>query len=42
MTGSLLITHGQVFTLGQRNELITDGACYIEDDTIVEIGDTAE
>ena len=38
---SLLITHGQLFTLGQRNELIPDGAIYVEGDTIVEIGPTA-
>ena len=38
---SLLITHGQVFTLGQRNELIPDGAIFIEGDTIAEVGSTA-
>ena len=38
----LLITHGRVFTLGGRNALIPDGAVYIEGDTIVEIGDSAE
>ena len=38
---SLLITHGQVFTLGQRNELIPDGAIYVEGDTIAEVGPTA-
>ena len=38
---SLLITHGQVFTLGHRNELISDGALYIEGDTITDIGSTA-
>ena len=38
---SLLITHGQVFTLGQRNELIPDGAIYVEGDTIAEVGTTA-
>ncbi len=37
---SLLITHGQVFTLGRRNELIPDGAVYVEGDTIAEIGPT--
>ena len=42
MPDSLLITHGQVFTLGQRNELIPDGAVYIEGDTIAEVGTTAE
>jgi len=41
MSTSLLITHGQVFTLGQRNELIPDGAIYVEGDTIAEIGATA-
>ncbi len=38
---SLLITHGQVFTLGQANELISDGAIYVEGDTIAEVGSTA-
>jgi len=38
---SLLITHGQVFTLGRDNELIPDGAIYIEGDTIMEVGPTA-
>ena len=42
MRNSLLITHGQVFTLGRRNELITDGAVYIQDDTIAEIGPSAD
>ena len=37
----LLITHGQVFTLGRQNELISDGAIYIEGDTIAEVGATA-
>ncbi|PKO20310.1 MAG: hydrolase [Chloroflexi bacterium HGW-Chloroflexi-1] len=41
MSSSLLITHGQVFTLGQRNELIPDGAIYVEGDTIADIGATA-
>ena len=41
MSSSLLITHGQVFTLGQRNELIPDGAIYVEGDTIVDVGPTA-
>jgi putative selenium metabolism protein SsnA len=40
MSSSLLITHGQVFTLGQRNELIPDGAIYVEGDTIADIGPT--
>ncbi len=38
---SLLITHGQVFTLGTANELIPDGAIYVEGDTIAEVGPTA-
>jgi cytosine/adenosine deaminase-related metal-dependent hydrolase len=37
----MLITHGQVFTLGQRNELIPDGAIAIEGDAIAEVGTTA-
>jgi putative selenium metabolism protein SsnA len=41
MPDSLLITHGQVFTLGQRNEQIPDGAIYVEGDTIAEVGSTA-
>jgi len=41
MPDSLLITHGQVFALGQRNELIPDGAIYVEGDTIAEVGSTA-
>ena len=40
MSDALLITHGQVFTLGQRNELIPDGAIYVEGDTIAEVGPT--
>jgi len=40
MPDSLLITHGQVFTLGQRNELIPDGAIYVEGDAIAEVGST--
>lgn len=40
MPSTLLITHGQVFTLGQRNELIADGAIYIEGDTIAAVGST--
>ncbi len=39
---SLLVTNGRVFTLGAANELIPDGAVYIEGDTIVEVGTTAE
>jgi putative selenium metabolism protein SsnA len=41
MPDSLLITHGNIFTLGQRNEQILDGAIYIEGDTIAEVGPTA-
>jgi putative selenium metabolism protein SsnA len=41
MSSNLLITHGQIFTLGRQNELITDGAIYIEGDTIAEVGATA-
>ena len=41
MTTSLLIVHGQVFTLGAANELIPDGAIYVEGDSIVEVGPTA-
>lgn len=40
MFPSLLITHGQVITLGRRNELIADGAIYIEGDTIAAVGST--
>jgi len=41
MPDSLLITHGNTFTLGQSNEQIPDGAIYVEGDTIVEVGTTA-
>jgi putative selenium metabolism protein SsnA len=41
VTDTMLITHGQVFTLGQRNELIPDGAIRIEGDNIAEVGATA-
>jgi putative selenium metabolism protein SsnA len=40
VTNAILITHGQVFTLGQRNELIPDGAIAIEGDAIAEVGST--
>jgi putative selenium metabolism protein SsnA len=40
MTNAMLITHGQVFTLGDRNEQISDGAIAIEGDAIVEVGTT--
>ncbi len=36
----MLITHGQLFTLGRKNELIPDGAIYVEGDTIAEVGTT--
>jgi putative selenium metabolism protein SsnA len=36
-----LITHGEIFTLGQHNEQIPDGAIYVEGDTIAEVGTTA-
>jgi putative selenium metabolism protein SsnA len=39
---SLLVTNGQVFTLGAANELIPDGAVYIEGDTIAEVGKTSD
>jgi putative selenium metabolism protein SsnA len=42
MAANLLITHGRVFTLGEQNELISDGAVYIEGDTIVEVGPSPE
>ena len=42
MSDSLLITHGQVFTLGQRNELLPDGAVFVQGDTIAEVGATAD
>ncbi len=42
MTDSLLITHGQVFTLGNRNEMIADGAVCIEGDVIAEVGTSAD
>jgi putative selenium metabolism protein SsnA len=41
MTTPMLITHGQVFTLGARNELIPDGAVAIEGDAIADVGATA-
>jgi putative selenium metabolism protein SsnA len=41
MSPNLLITHGRLFTLGRRNELLSDAAIYIEGDTIAEIGPTA-
>jgi putative selenium metabolism protein SsnA len=39
---SLLVTNGQVFTLGAANELIAGGAVHIEGDTIAEVGKTAD
>ena len=41
MPDAILITHGQVFTLGHRNELIADGAIYIAGDTIADVGPSA-
>ncbi len=41
MADSLLITHGNVFTLGQANDHYPDGAVYVEGDTIVEVGASA-
>lgn len=38
----MLLIHGTLATFGQDNELIEDGALYIEGDTIVAIGTTAE
>ena len=42
MPDSLLITNGQVFTLGQRNELIPDGAIFVRGDIIADVGATAD
>ncbi len=42
MSGSLLVTHGRVFTLGPANAVVEDGAVYAEGDTIVEVGGAAE
>lgn len=41
MPSSLLVTHGEVFTLGKENSLVSDGAVYVEDDAVVEVGPTA-
>lgn len=41
MATSLLIKNAQVFKLGQENDLLSDGAIYIEGDTIAEVGATA-
>jgi len=41
MTSKLLITNGQVFTLGKANAQLPNGAIYCEGDTIVEVGETA-
>jgi len=41
MTSKLLITNGQVFTLGKENAQLSNGAIYCEGDTIVEVGETA-
>ena len=42
MPDALLITHGQVYTLGQHNELIPDGAVFIRGDTIADVGTTSD
>jgi putative selenium metabolism protein SsnA len=42
MDQALLLTHGQVFTLGAQNELIADGAILMVGDTIAELGPTPE
>jgi len=42
MSDSFLITHGQVYTLGHRNELIADGAVLVQGDTIAEVGTTSD
>jgi len=39
---SILIKNGYVLTLNPRREIIMDGALYIENDTIVEIGKSSE
>jgi len=41
MIDPILITHGQVVTLGQRNDLIADGAIYLAGDTIADVGPSA-
>src|SRR5690606_6659416 len=41
MTSKLLITNGQVFTLGEANAQLPNGAIYCEGDSIVEVGETA-
>lgn len=41
MASNLLITNGEVFTLGAANAQISNGAVYCEGDTIVEVGETA-
>ncbi len=39
---SILIKNGYILTLNPRREIITDGALYIENDTIVELGKSAD
>jgi cytosine/adenosine deaminase-related metal-dependent hydrolase len=39
---SILIKNGYVLTLNSKREIITDGALYIENDTITEIGRTED
>jgi putative selenium metabolism protein SsnA len=38
----MLITHGTLITFGQTNQIIEDGALYIEGDRIADIGPTAD
>jgi len=38
----MLITHGTLLTLGNTKQIIPDGAIYYEDDTIIDLGPTAE
>jgi len=38
----MLVTHGTLITFGSTNQIIEDGALYIEGDTIADIGTTAE
>lgn len=39
---SILIKNGYILTLDPRREIITDGSLYIENDTIVELGKSAD
>lgn len=38
----MLITHGRIATFGKNPQVIDDGAIYVEDDQIVEVGATAD